>query len=219
MTGYNNLTVIDFDSFDAWDAWEELAGDCELLASHSYRVLTARGVHVYLRTKEPMTSYSVGQIDIKARWGYVLGEGSVHPTGAVYRGNGGIIPTLPNVAGLFGLERTEGTVSFSSKRIQYDDPWEAAENAIGPVGPGKIEAIKEQISIAEILGISEPRARMMIRCPLHTDKAPSFAIYPDGHWHCFGCNRGGDVITLYAELHAMSTREAILELSTRLGEE
>lgn len=35
-------------------------------------------------------------------------------------------------------------------------------------------------------------------CPLpgHDDSSPSFRVYPDGHAHCFGCGRGGDVISL-----------------------
>jgi DNA primase len=24
-------------------------------------------------------------------------------------------------------------------------------------------------------------------CPLHADKNPSLWVYPDGHWHCYGC--------------------------------
>src|SRR5215212_2725071 len=36
------------------------------------------------------------------------------------------------------------------------------------------------------------------RCPLpdHDDRNPSFYIYPPGRWHCYGCDRGGDVIDL-----------------------
>lgn len=30
-------------------------------------------------------------------------------------------------------------------------------------------------------------------CPLHNENTPSFKIYPDGHWHCYGaCDTGGD---------------------------
>lgn len=31
-----------------------------------------------------------------------------------------------------------------------------------------------------------------IRCPFHEEKTPSLQIYPDQHWYCFGCNRGGN---------------------------
>lgn len=38
------------------------------------------------------------------------------------------------------------------------------------------------------------------RCPLpgHDDKTPSFVVYRDNErgWHCFGCQRGGDVVNL-----------------------
>jgi hypothetical protein len=40
------------------------------------------------------------------------------------------------------------------------------------------------------------------RCALpdHEDKTPSFYIYPPGRYHCYGCNRGGDVVDL--EFHS-----------------
>jgi|GEM_PF-5384310 len=33
------------------------------------------------------------------------------------------------------------------------------------------------------------------RCPLHNDKSPSFVVYPDDHFHCFGigCGKTGDI--------------------------
>ncbi len=36
------------------------------------------------------------------------------------------------------------------------------------------------------------------RCPLtdHDDHDPSFYIYSQGRWRCYGCNRSGDVIDL-----------------------
>lgn len=33
-------------------------------------------------------------------------------------------------------------------------------------------------------------------CPIHQEKHPSLTVYPDRQtWHCYGCNRGGDVIS------------------------
>jgi hypothetical protein len=36
------------------------------------------------------------------------------------------------------------------------------------------------------------------RCPLpdHEDRTPSFYLYPQGRYWCYGCNRGGDVVDL-----------------------
>lgn len=36
------------------------------------------------------------------------------------------------------------------------------------------------------------------RCPLpdHKDRTPSFYVYPEHRWWCYGCGRGGDVVDL-----------------------
>lgn len=31
-------------------------------------------------------------------------------------------------------------------------------------------------------------------CPFHMEDTPSFSVYPDGHYHCFGCSAHGTVI-------------------------
>ena len=38
-------------------------------------------------------------------------------------------------------------------------------------------------------------------CPFHQEKTPSFYVYPDNHFYCFGCSAHGSVIDL-----AMKTR-------------
>lgn len=217
VTGFNGLTVIDFDSFDAWDAWQLVDRNSPLRSATTYRVWTARGVHVYMQTQEPVTSYSVGQIDVKARWGYVLGEGSIHPSGHEYHGNGGLIPTVDALADVFCLDQPARPVARDcDMRPVYADPWDSADNATGPASGTSIAAIKERIGPADVLGVAQPRSRIMLRCPLHQDTSPSFVIYPDGHWHCFGCGRGGDVIDLYTQLHTVSVRDAIVALEEML---
>ena len=36
-----------------------------------------------------------------------------------------------------------------------------------------------------------PRERGKICCPFHDDRTPSCQLYPDGHYHCFGCGAHG----------------------------
>lgn len=49
-------------------------------------------------------------------------------------------------------------------------------------------------------------------CPLHPERHHSFAVYPNpgriGRWFCFHEYRGGDAISLYAEMTGLSYREA-----------
>jgi hypothetical protein len=65
-------------------------------------------------------------------------------------------------------------------------------------------AIREAVPVEEVarryteLKPYGSRARFKARCPLpdHEDPTPSFYIYPDRRYWCFGCGRGGDVIDL-----------------------
>jgi hypothetical protein len=49
-------------------------------------------------------------------------------------------------------------------------------------------------------------------CPLHNERTPSFHIYPDEHFHCFGCDRHGDVITLCMGLYGLTVVQAAKKL-------
>ena len=52
-------------------------------------------------------------------------------------------------------------------------------------------------------------------CPLpgHKEKTPSFTIYADDHFHCFGCGARGYVIDLHAALKGVPYMEALCELA------
>ncbi|MCY4653915.1 MAG: CHC2 zinc finger domain-containing protein [Dehalococcoidia bacterium] len=52
------------------------------------------------------------------------------------------------------------------------------------------------------------------RCllPSHEDTNPSFAIYPDQRFHCFGCNMHGDVLDLVALMTNNTLSEALADL-------
>jgi hypothetical protein len=34
--------------------------------------------------------------------------------------------------------------------------------------------------------------KFRVACPFHEERSPSFYIYPDGSWHCFGCAAHGN---------------------------
>lgn len=56
------------------------------------------------------------------------------------------------------------------------------------------------------------------RCPLHDDRLPSFAVWPEkGRWWCFACNTGGSVIDLVAQVEGVSPQEAARRLAEELG--
>ncbi len=52
-------------------------------------------------------------------------------------------------------------------------------------------------------------------CPLHKEKSPSFHVYPDNHYCCYGCGAHGDVTNLEQALGSGTRAEA----AERLGAE
>ena len=55
-------------------------------------------------------------------------------------------------------------------------------------------------------------------CPFHSEKTPSFNIYPEnGSFYCFGCGAGGDVITFVRKIENLDYMEAIRFLAQRAG--
>lgn len=57
-------------------------------------------------------------------------------------------------------------------------------------------------------------------CPFHDERTPSFHVRPQvGHWHCFGCGEGGDVISFVQKVNSMPFAEAVEWLADRTGVE
>ena len=55
-------------------------------------------------------------------------------------------------------------------------------------------------------------------CPFHSEKTPSFNIYPEnGSFYCFGCGAGGDVITFVMKIENLDYMEAVKFLAQRAG--
>ncbi len=53
-------------------------------------------------------------------------------------------------------------------------------------------------------------------CPFHKEKSPSFSVSADRqYFHCFGCNKGGDVFTFISEIERISFKEALEILAER----
>jgi hypothetical protein len=77
--GASGLSVLDFDQNENVPSWVN--------ETKTYKVKTARGVHVYFRGAQKTAKLYVGDSlvgDLKSEGGYVLAEGSIHPSGAVY---------------------------------------------------------------------------------------------------------------------------------------
>jgi hypothetical protein len=83
-----------------------------------------------------------------------------------------------------------------------------------PAGHIDVKSIKERANIVTVLesyGVQLKRAGKLLKacCPFHTEKTPSFIVYPDENlWHCFGCNIGGDVFDFVKKIDNIGFLEA-----------
>jgi DNA primase len=86
-----------------------------------------------------------------------------------------------------------------------------------------IEAVKDAVGVAaysatltELHGVGN---KLRGRCPIHGgDNPQSFAVYSDeGRWHCYRCDRGGDVIDLCQAAEGGELWEAVVSLSLRFN--
>lgn len=88
VTGHisGNLVVLDFD--DEVSFWDFIEKSKEKLKQDIHKltpvVATAKGYHVYIRTKDLVKSQKFPRLDIKSEGGYVVAPPSLHPTGAQY---------------------------------------------------------------------------------------------------------------------------------------
>jgi hypothetical protein len=75
------------------------------------------------------------------------------------------------------------------------------------------EAI-DLVSVAEGAGVElkQHGTRHIGLCPLHSEATPSFFVFPDQRFKCFGCGESGDVIDFIQKLHGLSFKDALTHL-------
>ena len=86
-----------------------------------------------------------------------------------------------------------------------------------------LEDIKQRLDIVSIVSESVPLTKSgrnyKARCPFHTERTPSFYVFPDGQtWRCFGgCATGGDVFSFVMRQEGLSFPDALRRLGEKTG--
>ncbi|MBA2439381.1 MAG: DNA primase, partial [Thermoleophilaceae bacterium] len=87
----------------------------------------------------------------------------------------------------------------------------------------KDTSVKAVVAAADMVEVVSGRtslrkqgARYSGRCPFHEERTPSFSVNPaDKLYHCFGCGKGGDVITFVRETENLDFAAAVEWLAER----
>ena len=84
------------------------------------------------------------------------------------------------------------------------------------------EAVSRAADIVSVVGeyvqLTRKGATWWGCCPFHQEKTPSFSVTPSKNmFYCFGCHKGGDVITFVMETEKLTYPEAIAQLAKKYG--
>jgi len=85
------------------------------------------------------------------------------------------------------------------------------------------ESVREVVAAVDMVEVVSGKtalrkagARYTGRCPFHEERTPSFSVNPAAKlYHCFGCGKGGDVITFVRETENLDFAEAVEWLAER----
>jgi DNA primase len=83
----------------------------------------------------------------------------------------------------------------------------------------EVKAAADMVAVvSERTQLRRSGARFVGRCPFHEERTPSFSVNPtEKLFYCFGCGKGGDLVSFVQETEALDFAEAIERLADRFG--
>ncbi len=90
------------------------------------------------------------------------------------------------------------------------------------IAESTIQAVNDRaealVVVGEYVRLEKKGGRYWGLCPFHNEKTPSFSVEPDRKfYYCFGCGKGGGLISFVQEMEKLSFPEAVEHLAARFG--
>lgn len=85
-----------------------------------------------------------------------------------------------------------------------------------------VSEVKSRLNVVDFIGeyvrLTKAGSSFKGLCPFHNEKTPSFVVSEERQsWHCFGCQKGGDILTFLMDIEGLEFREALKMLADRAG--
>jgi DNA primase len=85
-----------------------------------------------------------------------------------------------------------------------------------------IQEIKDRLDVVTVVGryvsLKKSGASYKGLCPFHSEKTPSFHVFPQtGTWKCFGCGAGGDIFTFVEKRENLPFPDVLRMLAKEAG--
>lgn len=84
-----------------------------------------------------------------------------------------------------------------------------------------IEELKMRNNLETVIGkyvdLKRAGSNLTGCCPFHSERTPSFTVFPEKNFYCFGCGAGGDVITFIMRIENLDYPGAIRYLADAAG--
>ncbi len=81
-----------------------------------------------------------------------------------------------------------------------------------------IRELKDRCRIEDVIGkklsLKKAGSNYVACCPFHSEKTPSFTVFPSSQsYYCFGCSEGGDIITFVMKTENAEYADAVRKLA------
>lgn len=205
VTGFGNLVVIDFDS-------KEVQDKVAPLLPTTFTTMSGGGLlHKWFIVDNPESFKILDKekntlVDVQGLGKQIIIPPSKHPNGNHYK----IVEDIE----INKISMGEIKALFSDYINIKEEKKEQKEYPKDDI----IQQIKSQLKVKDMLShYGVPTNKNPTECPFHSSKGGKCLSYNDEVWHCFHCEKAGDIFTLFMEKEGVDFIAAKNSLAIQCG--